>query len=41
LSLRGVHVLQLMGDLIRRSQDYWDAATFRRQMSDTTTGDTP
>ncbi|GAA3811607.1 ester cyclase [Streptomyces chiangmaiensis] len=40
LSLRGVHVLHLGGELIRGSADYWDAATFHRQMNTTTTGET-
>jgi predicted ester cyclase len=40
LSLRGAHVLHLRGDLIRGSEDYWDAATFHRQMNHPTTGDT-
>lgn len=41
LSLRGVHVLHLDGDVIHRSEDYWDAATFQRQMNHTKTGETP
>lgn len=27
LSIRGVHVLHLSGDAIRRSEDYWDSTT--------------
>lgn len=30
--LRGVHVLHQQGGLIRRSEDYWDATTFQRQL---------
>ena len=33
ISLRGVHVLQLQHGLIRRSEDYWDATTFQRQLN--------
>jgi steroid delta-isomerase-like uncharacterized protein len=33
ISLRGVHVLHLHGGLIRRSEDYWDATTFQRQLN--------
>jgi steroid delta-isomerase-like uncharacterized protein len=33
ISLRGVHVLHLQGGLIRRSEDYWDATTFQRQLN--------
>ena len=40
LSLHGVHVLQPDGDRIRASEDYWDAATFHRQMSHTNPGGT-
>ena len=32
ISLRGVHVLHQQGGLIRRSEDYWDATTFQRQL---------
>jgi len=32
ISLRGVHVLDMSEGLIRRSEDYWDAATFQRQL---------
>lgn len=35
ISLRGVHVLQLQGGLIRRSEDYWDATTFQKQLNNT------
>ena len=33
LELRGVLVLHCVNGLIRRSEDYWDAGTFRRQMT--------
>jgi hypothetical protein len=33
ISLRGVHVLELCNGLIRRSEDYWDAASFQRQLN--------
>jgi ketosteroid isomerase-like protein len=33
ISLRGVHMLQVRDGLIRRSEDYWDAATFQRQLN--------
>jgi steroid delta-isomerase-like uncharacterized protein len=33
ISLRGVHVLDLRDGLIRRSEDYWDAASFQRQLN--------
>jgi steroid delta-isomerase-like uncharacterized protein len=33
ISLRGVHLLQVRDGLIRRSEDYWDAATFQRQLN--------
>ena len=33
LSLRGVQVLHLRDGLISRSEDYWDAATFHRQIN--------
>jgi steroid delta-isomerase-like uncharacterized protein len=33
ISLRGVHVLNLRDGLIQRSEDYWDAATFQRQLN--------
>lgn len=39
LSLRGVHVLHLGGDAIRGSEDYWDAATFQRQINHNKTGE--
>jgi steroid delta-isomerase-like uncharacterized protein len=32
LELRGVHLLQLSGPQIVESRDYWDSATFARQM---------
>lgn len=35
LSLRGVQVVTHDGGLIVRSSDYWDMATFRRQMTAT------
>ena len=35
LELRGVHVLETDSGLIRLSQDYWDSATFQRQMTTT------
>lgn len=38
--LNGAHVLHLEGDRIRRSEDYWDAGTFQRQINHTTQGDT-
>jgi steroid delta-isomerase-like uncharacterized protein len=40
LSLRGVHVLHLDGGLIRRSEDYWDATTFHRQLNHINSGET-
>jgi SnoaL-like polyketide cyclase. len=40
LSLRGAHVLHLAGDRIRGSEDYWDAATFKDQISHTNPGGT-
>ncbi|GAA2326714.1 ester cyclase [Streptomyces kunmingensis] len=40
LSLRGVHVLHLARNEIRGSEDYWDVATFHRQMKNTGTGET-
>ncbi len=40
LSLRGAHVLHLGGNTIRRSEDYWDATTFQRQLNLTNTGET-
>jgi len=33
IALRGVHLLQIRDGLIRRSEDYWDAATFQRQLN--------
>jgi steroid delta-isomerase-like uncharacterized protein len=33
ISLRGVQVVTVEGGLIRHSEDYWDAATFQRQLS--------
>lgn len=33
ISLRGVLVLDISDGLIRRSEDYWDAATFQRQLN--------
>lgn len=33
ISLRGVHMLDIRDGLIRRSEDYWDAATFQRQLN--------
>jgi len=33
ISLRGVHVLELCNGLISRSEDYWDAASFQRQLN--------
>lgn len=33
LDLRGVHVFHVAGGVIVRSEDYWDAATFGRQMA--------
>jgi steroid delta-isomerase-like uncharacterized protein len=33
ISLRGVHVLDLRDGLITRSEDYWDAASFQRQLN--------
>ena len=33
ISLRGVHVLDQRDGLIRRSEDYWDAASFQRQLN--------
>jgi steroid delta-isomerase-like uncharacterized protein len=33
ISLRGAHVLQLRDGLIKRSEDYWDAASFQRQLN--------
>jgi len=32
LSLRGIHVLQVADGVIARSEDYWDAASFQRQL---------
>jgi steroid delta-isomerase-like uncharacterized protein len=33
IQLRGAHVLLVRGGLIQRSQDYWDASTFQRQLN--------
>ena len=33
IALRGVHVLRVSGDRIQRSEDYWDAGTFQRQLN--------
>ncbi|UFX47585.1 nuclear transport factor 2 family protein [Bradyrhizobium sp. 41S5] len=33
ISLRGVQLVKIEGGLIRRSEDYWDAATLQRQLS--------
>jgi steroid delta-isomerase-like uncharacterized protein len=33
ISLRGVHVLDLRDGLIKRSEDYWDAASFQKQLN--------
>lgn len=33
ISLRGAHVLQVHEGLIHSSEDYWDAATFQRQLN--------
>jgi steroid delta-isomerase-like uncharacterized protein len=33
ISLRGVHVLYLQRGFIHRSEDYWDATTFQRQLN--------
>lgn len=33
ISLRGFHVLHVRGRLIHRSEDYWDAATFQKQLN--------
>lgn len=35
LELRGVHVLETDSGEIRLSQDFWDSATFQRQMNTT------
>jgi ketosteroid isomerase-like protein len=32
LELRGVHVFEVDGGLIRQTEDYWDTGTFGRQM---------
>jgi len=34
LELTGVHLFEFAGGRIERSEDYWDAATFGRQMRD-------
>lgn len=39
LSLRGTHVLHLNGTAISRSEDYWDAATFQRQLNTNNKGE--
>lgn len=36
ISLRGVHVLEIEGGRIGKSFDYWDAATFQRQLNNIT-----
>ena len=36
ISLRGIQVLFLLDGLIIRSDDYWDAATFQKQLNITT-----
>jgi steroid delta-isomerase-like uncharacterized protein len=36
ISLRGVQVLEIEDGRIGRSVDYWDAATFQRQLNDIT-----
>lgn len=36
VSLRGVHLIRLAGQQILSSEDYWDAATFQRQINETT-----
>jgi steroid delta-isomerase-like uncharacterized protein len=33
IALRGVHFLELRDGLITRSEDYWDAASFQRQLN--------
>ena len=33
ISLRGIHVLHMADGLIQRSEDYWDAGTFQRQLN--------
>ncbi|ODU18700.1 MAG: hypothetical protein ABS87_14550 [Sphingomonas sp. SCN 67-18] len=33
IALRGVHILHVAGDHIQRSEDYWDASTFQRQIN--------
>lgn len=33
ISLRGIHVLHLNEGLIQRSEDYWDSATFQKQLT--------
>lgn len=33
ITLRGIHVLHLKDGLIQRSEDYWDAGTFQRQLN--------
>lgn len=36
ISLRGVHVLEIKDGRIGKSADYWDAATFQRQLNNIT-----
>jgi steroid delta-isomerase-like uncharacterized protein len=33
ISLQGSHVLHVRGGLIQRSEDYWDAAAFQKQLN--------
>jgi steroid delta-isomerase-like uncharacterized protein len=33
ISLRGIQLVEVEGGRIRHSEDYWDAATFQRQVS--------
>ncbi|AVA15077.1 nuclear transport factor 2 family protein [Sphingopyxis sp. MG] len=33
ISLRGVNILRVTDGLIRRSEDYWDGETFKRQLN--------
>lgn len=35
ISIRGVHVLRTVGGQIASSEDYWDSATFQRQINPT------
>ncbi|MBR0873609.1 ester cyclase [Bradyrhizobium tropiciagri] len=39
VSLHGVHVLRTEDGVILSSRDYWDAATFQRQLNTPQTGD--